>query len=292
MQANQRYIYPLRSRRKCSMTDGKVQQELLPGILDEITLIKISPKLAWRDFYILATVSHVWCDAIRSRQVYNARVRDNSTEALVLVNGIKKKKKKKYVDRSNAIGVYSMGDNSLRYLPPIPSVKGGFPIYCQSVALDGKVYVLGGGDECNGSAEVYVLDLARQIKWKRCADMIIDRVSSGFGCGVMDGKIYVFGDQSLRLEEYDPSENTWSVIADQRKSLLKPPDVDSFAVLWAEVQQMRFQLLCNTGMGAFQKRSRIEIAGNELLRVHEDEFEYLPYAEEVDDYKRRGTRRR
>ncbi|CAM6125223.1 unnamed protein product [Calypogeia fissa] len=104
-----------------------------------------------------------------------------------------------------------MRDNSCCDLPLIPNVAVGFRQACQSVSLDGKIYVLGGG--LLGSRKVYVLDLPGQRQWKPCASMIQPRVE--FGCHVMNGKIYVFegcvGFDS-GSEVYDPKENTWSQI--------------------------------------------------------------------------------
>ncbi|CAM6122969.1 unnamed protein product [Calypogeia fissa] len=176
-------------------------QELLPGIPNEVTLSKISAKLSWRDFYTLSSVSRVWCHAIRSRQVYNARVLHHSTETLVLINYI-------INERANGIALYSMRGNSCYELPPIPNVAGGFPQNCQSVSLDSKVYVLGGyPDKGDCTSTVYVLDLVGQGQWKQCAAMIEPRAN--FACGVMHGKIYMF-DISGRGEVYDPMGDTWS----------------------------------------------------------------------------------
>ncbi|CAM6121921.1 unnamed protein product [Calypogeia fissa] len=60
-------------------------EALLPGIPDNITL-NLMPKLPWRSFHILSSVSPRWLEAIRSRRVYDARVRSCSTETLIVVN--------------------------------------------------------------------------------------------------------------------------------------------------------------------------------------------------------------
>lgn len=191
----------------CPKLEGSAQP-LLPGIANEITLVEISPKLSWRDLCVLATVSRVWRDAICSRQVYNVRVGSNSREKLVLLNYVPS-------EEFNEIVLFSPRDNFCYALPPIPKSMrkyhsgGGFPQWCQSVSLDGEIYVLGG--DYGGSAEVFKFDLAGQGPWKRCANMSETRVA--FGCGVMDGKIYAFGGcETCTSEVYDPQRNTWSQI--------------------------------------------------------------------------------
>ncbi|CAM6110037.1 unnamed protein product [Calypogeia fissa] len=58
-------------------------RELLPGILDEITLDLIVPKLAWGEFHnSLSSVSHAWLTAVRSHRIHDARVRLCSTNTL------------------------------------------------------------------------------------------------------------------------------------------------------------------------------------------------------------------
>ncbi|CAM6093440.1 unnamed protein product [Calypogeia fissa] len=71
------------------------------------------------------------------------------------------------------------------------------------------------GDEkgCN----VYVLDVAGQRDWQKCANMPEPRDS--YGCAVVDGKIYVTGGRyagSVKSAReslvYDPEANVWSLI--------------------------------------------------------------------------------
>ncbi|CAM6122965.1 unnamed protein product [Calypogeia fissa] len=187
-------------------------QDLIPGIPNDVTWSKIVPKLSWRALQILPSVSRAWCDAIRSRQVYNVRARDPSTEMLVLVNYAFSTDSTFFC---NGIAVYSMRDNTFIALPPIPDGSLGFSEGCQSVSLGGKIYVLGG--QFRGSCNVYALDLNVPKQWRRCANMIDPR--AGFGCSVMDGKIYAFGGSRcneilvLESEVYDSKTDTWSSIS-------------------------------------------------------------------------------
>ncbi|CAM6130014.1 unnamed protein product [Calypogeia fissa] len=63
------------------------------------------------------------------------------------------------------------------------------------------------------SDAVYVLDVAGQNPWEKCANLREPREE--FGCGVLNGKIYVFGGMSMSnpvsgSEVYDPKINFWS----------------------------------------------------------------------------------
>ncbi|CAM6098564.1 unnamed protein product [Calypogeia fissa] len=57
----------------------------LPGIPNEFTMAQIVPKLSWKEFYTLSSVSPAWCEAIQSRRVYEERVRSRSTDKLILL---------------------------------------------------------------------------------------------------------------------------------------------------------------------------------------------------------------
>ncbi|CAM6123501.1 unnamed protein product [Calypogeia fissa] len=195
------------------------QQLLLPGILNEITLNRIVPKLEAKVFSVLKKVSHGWYNAIRTRQVYDARVRAHSTEAFIIFDHFKAfiETQRSY-KTFKAVSLYSVKEKVIHELPPIPNVSGGIPISCQCVSLEGKIYVLGGrvGRRiCKGSKKVYVLDMVEEICWKECASMKEPREE--FGCGVLDGKIYVFGgfygiEPVSGSEVYDPKQNTWTSI--------------------------------------------------------------------------------
>ncbi|CAM6084295.1 unnamed protein product [Calypogeia fissa] len=200
----------IRTEERIIQPPPKVDSEcLLPGIPNEVTLNNISTKVSWRDSIILSSVSRAWCHAIRSRQVYSARLQHGCRETLVLVHYSHSGRRK------GGIVLCSMKDNSCYVLPAIPNVVQRFPAHCRSVSLDGKIYVLGGRFGLSNdltTSTVYVLDLSvGQRPWKQCADMIKGRAR--FPCGVMDGKIYVFGyDSGVCAEVYDPKEDTWSQI--------------------------------------------------------------------------------
>lgn len=116
------------------MRTEEIEQELLPRILDEITVGVIAPKLQWKTFYILLSMSRAWRRAIQSHEVYNTRVFSKAAETLVVIN--------QFValpGKAHSIAIYSMRDKSVSLLPPTPNICLGIPIYCHSIAMDGKV---------------------------------------------------------------------------------------------------------------------------------------------------------
>lgn len=188
---------------------------LLPRIPNDVALDLIAAKLSWGDCRRLAAVSRAWNRAIQSRAVHDARVRRHSTEALLLLSY----KPSKFC---RAISIYSIRENRAYELPPPRDVDGRLSPASSCISLDGKLYILGGESLGVPSAsmiepgnEVYVLDLVGRTKWERCASMIEPRTN--FGCGVIDGKIYVFGGFGHKRtvcgsEVYDPKKDTWSPI--------------------------------------------------------------------------------
>lgn len=135
------------------------EQQLLPGVPNEITLDQITPRLPWRALPMLSSVSRSWLHTIRTHQVYNARIRSQAVETLVLVTHIR------YGFFNDGIALYSMKDNSCSQLPPLPNLRERIPRWSQCISLDGKMYILGGVTDAIGevgSSKVYVLDLAGQ----------------------------------------------------------------------------------------------------------------------------------
>lgn len=206
-------------------------QQLLPGIPNEVTLDLITPKLAWRDVQNLSSVSSAWREAIQSRQAYDARRRARATETFVLISPF-------HSDDGRWIALYSTKEKRFYRLPGIPlGDKPGIPEACQCISLDGKVYVLGGlsigSDHTSASRSMYVMDLAGPKRWKQCASMKHARYC--FGCGIFDGNIFVCGGSSgepmCEVEVYDPGSDVWSA----RKSMINMRLGSQVAALGDEV---------------------------------------------------------
>lgn len=215
-------------------------EELLPGIPDEIASQMIAPKLSWRQFYLLSSVSRGWHHVVRRNQVLpgipneialvqiarKLSWRDFYTLSLVSRSwhyAIRSRQvyharvcsgstETLILVRSNRRGtdagstmIYLISGKSYVKLPPVPFPSEEMPLDRQCVSLNGKIYVLGGrlrDHDC--SDKVFVLDVAGQRQWKECAPMRQKR--SNFGCGVLNGKIYVCGGASCFIDqEYNES---------------------------------------------------------------------------------------
>lgn len=184
-------------------------QQLLPGILDDIALAEIAPKMPWKCLCALESVSPAWRQAMRRREAHDARVRNRTQESLVLIRydpDFHKIGKKEY---NSVLGLYSTRDGLYFELPPLPVCRRGIPDDSQCVTSDGKVYALGG--RRLDFRLVYVLDLAgRQRQWTQCASMVSQKTYS-FSCTASDGKLYVGGRVPV-AEVYDPKADTWSLM--------------------------------------------------------------------------------
>src|SRR5262249_964189 len=90
-----------------------------------------------------------------------------------------------------------------------------------ATALDGRIYVMGGGTFGDPVPNVEVFDPAT-TGWSRAADMPRPRSDFGAVTG-LDGRIYVFGGyaeefggdgSSKTADVYDPATDSWAAIAD------------------------------------------------------------------------------
>jgi len=79
-----------------------------------------------------------------------------------------------------------------------------------AVALDGKVYVIGGTNSSGALASMEVYDPATNT-WTTKASMPGPKSESG--AAVANGRIYVVGPPDNRLYEYNPATNTWAIKA-------------------------------------------------------------------------------
>ncbi|CAM6083228.1 unnamed protein product [Calypogeia fissa] len=188
------------------------EEQLLPGILNEITYDRICTKLPRTEFQTLSSLNHAWEYAVGSGRFYNARVHSNSAETLALHSH------SEYRDTNgDTVAVYSVRDQRCYEFPAIPQLDTGVPMACECISLNGKIYILGGEDDKgDGKKEVYVFDVvSRRQHWQQCASMQSGRYR--FGCSVLDEKIFVVGGYSTyegelpvdACEVYDPRVNAW-----------------------------------------------------------------------------------
>ncbi|PKI78318.1 hypothetical protein CRG98_001261 [Punica granatum] len=113
-----------------------------------------------------------------------------------------------------------LGDKQRRP-PPMPCpAKAGFGV----VALDGKLYVVGGYSMLNGtkaaSTEVYQYDTCLN-SWRKLANLNVARYD--FACAEVNGMIYavggyrVEGESLSSAEVYSPETNKWTTIESLRR---------------------------------------------------------------------------
>lgn len=195
--------------------------ELINGLPDAVSL----RCLARIPYYLhpkLELVSHSWRDALRSHELFRARLEVGSSEDLLCVCAY---------DPENLWQLYD----------PIRDLWITFPVFPTKirhlahfgvVSAAGKLFVLGGGSDAvdfltgdhDGSFatnEVWSYDPVIR-KWAPCASMHVPR--SMFACCVLDGKIVVAGGFSscrksiCQAEIYDLEKDTWVMLPDLHHS--------------------------------------------------------------------------
>ena len=256
----------------------KLEGLLIPGLPNDITLGKISTKPSSYTLRTLSMVSRTWRQALKGRLVYGARVRAGTRDSCLIINDTQSlyvSAGAEYPPRAPAIFLYLLRDSTLCKLPPIRGLVNGFPYDCECIALNGRVYVLGGskrashGTQRPSTRNVYVLDLAGEAQWKRCAPMKAARAT--FTCAVRESKIYVFGgicgkgSWARGSEVYDPSLDSWFKITPM-------PGPGWF---WAasgrvrgwDIQRYRDFLLHDT-VGSHGEEVVVSAGGGHLLRYY------------------------
>jgi PKD repeat protein/N-acetylneuraminic acid mutarotase len=107
------------------------------------------------------------------------------------------------VPDSGAEVIASLGWATLSSLP-VPRDSAA------AVALDGRVYVIGGANNAGALSSTLVYDPVAN-SWSSRASM--PGVKSGPGVAIAGGRIYVMGSPDAQLYEYDPVSDTWAIKA-------------------------------------------------------------------------------
>ncbi|CAM6121933.1 unnamed protein product [Calypogeia fissa] len=189
-----------RSRRLSELPRG--DEELLPGINNDITLAHITTKLPWRLICVMSAASRGWRQAIQNHSVYKERVLRNSTETFVLVlRNIGTTSELRF-----GFSIYSTTAKSWHTLPSIPH---SIQYEHKFVTADAKVYVLG------NDSKLYELDLAGRRQWKQCGGF--QQLYKSYELAVMGGKVYQFMSTDyptavFGLDVFDPKRNVLSLI--------------------------------------------------------------------------------
>ncbi|BBN16655.1 hypothetical protein MPTK1_7g08240 [Marchantia polymorpha subsp. ruderalis] len=186
---------------------------LIPGIPDDVakTCLALIPR---EDFSSIRRVCKAWWDHVQTREFYHTRKGVGTLEEWLYVLA------QNHRTRACQWEVLSPITKEWKALPQAPVVKEG----SGTIVFNEKLMVIGGVDPSVGkgpTAEVSMYDPVLD-RWVKGASLNTPR--SQFGCGVVDGKLYVVGgsgadDERLSsMEVYDPERDEWTRSANLRKS--------------------------------------------------------------------------
>ncbi|KAG6544154.1 hypothetical protein Mapa_014354 [Marchantia paleacea] len=186
---------------------------LIPGIPDDVakTCLALIPR---EDFSFIRSVCKAWLDHVQTPEFYQTRKVVGTLEEwlYVLVES-----------RGTRIcqwEVLSPKTKEWKALPQAPVVKEG----SGTIVCNEKLMIIGGlipRERKAPTAEVMMYDPVLD-RWVKGASLNTPR--SHFGCGVLDGKLYVVGgsgfdDERLAsMEVYDPERDEWTMSTPLRKS--------------------------------------------------------------------------
>ncbi|XP_058094420.1 F-box/kelch-repeat protein SKIP20-like [Magnolia sinica] len=202
-------------------------QNLIPGLPDEIALDCLA-RVPYRFHSVLKSVCRGWNDLLADSSFYHYRKISHRGEDLVcLVQAVvtkesavesapKDKAVTRHIPPVYGLSIYNATDDTWRRVMPLaPILPAGIPMFCQCVAVSGKLVLIGGWDPAtlDSVADVFVCDFVRGGGWRRGAPMSVAR--SFFACAAVGSTIYVAGGHdnqknALRsAEAYDVESDTW-----------------------------------------------------------------------------------
>ncbi|KAG0560275.1 hypothetical protein KC19_10G167700 [Ceratodon purpureus] len=202
---------------------------LIPALPDDVArqcLLRVPP----HSHAQLQRVSRRWRELVNSSEYYEERKREGTSEKFVCMlqameplqsaSGRKPAVSTGSVQCSPAFGisVLNVHQRSWGRLPPIPDFPEGLPIFSRLVAVDGKLFVLGGWNPATYETlqTVYIFNFVTQT-WSRGAPMPTSR--SFFACAAVDNYIFVAGghDNSKTAlksaEVYSLDTDQWAPLA-------------------------------------------------------------------------------
>ncbi|KAJ7565393.1 hypothetical protein O6H91_02G058700 [Diphasiastrum complanatum] len=206
---------------------------LIPGLLDDVVLYEILPRLPWYIRPLLTALSKDWKSALQQPSLYSAQthrlqqlhglllthtalsppLQPTDTESIspsshfplpTQLSSPKPVNDEIYPQEEpfnfklgRTISMLDPNSNTWKELPPIPGRS--FILYEQSgvASLAGKVFVIGGFDPATSrvSSEVYMLDLGSGFwQWKKLPALHCPRYAPK--CTAAEGKVYVLAGYS------------------------------------------------------------------------------------------------
>ncbi|RWR96693.1 F-box/kelch-repeat-like protein isoform X2 [Cinnamomum micranthum f. kanehirae] len=204
-------------------------RNLIPGLPDEIALDCLV-RVPYRFHSTLKSVCHGWKDLLTHPSFLRHRKIAQKQESFVcLVQAVtttqtaeiadstpeKEKSQIQFSPPVYGLTVYNASAETWHRIPSSPVLPSGIPMFCQCVAVAGKLVLIGGWDPTtlDSVADVYVYDFIHGGGWRRGAPMSVAR--SFFACAVVGPAVYVAGGHdnqknALRSAEvYDSDSDTW-----------------------------------------------------------------------------------
>lgn len=225
------------------------QQQLIPGLPDEIA-IECLVRVPYKFHCNMKSVCRSWRTLVSHGSFYEERRRSGAAEHMVCLIQPLPPQSPSLTECSDSDGSDSYvcktsekeGEAADEKSSGLPLVQHGLsiynathqswnrlmrsggahvrvPMFCQCVALPGKLLLLGGWDPntLEPVPDVYVLDLIGGARWRRAAPMSVAR--SFFACGVVgQSTVYVAGGHdnqknALRSAEvYDANADEWRML--------------------------------------------------------------------------------
>jgi len=167
-----------------------IEQELIPGLPDQLVIHFILPRLPWYARPLMLTISKTWKTVFDNYDFFEARTKElykpkglflihelmssnapcNSEEEQLSKSPSARLSSQDSDDESSdvfllqkyAIKMCDLQDGSWHKLPPIPSYPSGIPSRCSFISLDKKLYVMGGipdSTKAKESADMHMLNI-------------------------------------------------------------------------------------------------------------------------------------
>lgn len=204
-------------------------RNLIPGLPDVIAL-ECLVRVPYRFHSELKLVCHGWNDLFSHPSFYRQRKISRKQESFVcLVQAVVSQTEEKAVDSTPekdkaqihlstpvyGLTIYNASADTWHRIPSSPILQAGIPMFCQCVAVAGKLVLIGGWDPTtlDSVADVYVYDFVRGGGWQRGAEMSVAR--SFFACAAVGSAVYIAGGHdnqknALRSAEvYDADADAW-----------------------------------------------------------------------------------
>ncbi|KAG9445548.1 hypothetical protein H6P81_011676 [Aristolochia fimbriata] len=209
------------------MKEHSEYRSLIPGLPDEIALDCLI-RVPYRSHSGLKSVCRRWKRLLSDRSFYaHRRIAAKGEDLICLVQAVPASPARTQSEEKQggtktppvyALTVYNATNDTWERLPETPLFPAGIPMFCQCVAVAGKLVLIGGWDPktLDSIADVYVYDFVKGGGWRRGASMSTAR--SFFACAAVGPFVFVAGGHdnqknALRSAEvYDPERDAWRAL--------------------------------------------------------------------------------